>query len=178
MTPRARGLNMVSPRPYISVRHELGQKPRDPGLPWRLAQGVGRGGGAHASPPAPPLERSETSRLLRSGGIRAKGPRHAKHSKWDSMEIGGGAQAAGCRRPGFAATAARSAWDAIHETTFTVYICTAGECDRRIWRKRTNQHRRWRSQHTNTPGRFWNYGGQRQRRRRFRQRRQLWSRQI
>jgi len=34
---------------------ELGQKPRDPGLPWRLAQGVGGGGGAHASPPAPRL---------------------------------------------------------------------------------------------------------------------------
>jgi hypothetical protein len=31
----------------------LGIVPRDPGLPWRPAQGVGRGGGAHASPPAP-----------------------------------------------------------------------------------------------------------------------------
>ena len=34
--------------------HELGHEPRDPGLPWRFAQGVGGGGGAHASPPAPP----------------------------------------------------------------------------------------------------------------------------
>ena len=33
--------------------HELGHEPRDPGLPWRFAQGVGGGGGAHASPPAP-----------------------------------------------------------------------------------------------------------------------------
>ena len=50
---RAPGLNTVSTSAYISARHELGQKPRDPGLPWRLAQGVGGGGGAHASPPAP-----------------------------------------------------------------------------------------------------------------------------
>ena len=43
-----------SEKEIIVTRHELGQKPQDPGLPWRLAQGVGRGGGAHASPPAPP----------------------------------------------------------------------------------------------------------------------------
>lgn len=36
------------------VANELGHEPRDPGLPWRFAQGVGGGGGAHASPPAPP----------------------------------------------------------------------------------------------------------------------------
>ena len=35
------------------VANELGHEPRDPGLPWRFAQGVGGGGGAHASPPAP-----------------------------------------------------------------------------------------------------------------------------
>src|SRR6516165_27961 len=45
-------LNIVSRRGLYCL-YELGHEPRDPGLPWRFAQGVGGGGGAHASPPAP-----------------------------------------------------------------------------------------------------------------------------
>jgi hypothetical protein len=46
-------INIAGRKGYIGIVFELGHEPRDPGLPWRFAQGVGGGGGARASPPAP-----------------------------------------------------------------------------------------------------------------------------
>src|SRR6516162_3463589 len=67
-------LNIVSRKGLYCI-YELGHEPRDPGLPWRFAQGVGGGGGAHASPPAPRSTRQLQLSVRRRGRAYHRGKR-------------------------------------------------------------------------------------------------------
>ena len=74
-------LNIMSRRGY-NAPYELGHEPRDPGLPWRLAQGVGGGGGARASPPAPLSTRQLPLSARRSDRAFYRGKRLAPIRNW------------------------------------------------------------------------------------------------